>query len=405
MEIRSVNEADLKNKNVMVRVDYNVPMEGRVVLDNTRILESVPNIKYILESGAKKVILVSHLGRPVGSVVDDLRLKPIVSELESLLGEEVDYFDVDVNTVTREMLNLSGKRVVCLENIRFDQREEEGSEELAQLLAKLADVYVLDAFSVAHREHASVTKMAKYLESYGGLNLINEYEGISRFLNNIKKPFWGFFGGIKLEDKMPVIQALADKLDGIVFGSSIALAFLNRFGFGVGDSILANNSDKSVNEFLDFLAKKSIKVVFPDDLVIGDAVSAKKTKVFDIDFNKIIQKEMPHSFVVCEEQEAIFDIGEKSIVKFNSITNMAGSIFWNGPFGFVEKDDFKRGSEAIAIMIANSPAYTLVGGGDTVALLANMDMKDKYNYVSTSGGAMMTYIAKGTLPGLEILNK
>lgn len=402
--IKSVREADFKDKVVMIRTDYNVPMDGQKITDNTRIRESIENIRYILDAGAKKIVIVSHLGRPLGSVVAELKLKPIVKELESLLTEEVTYLEDDPNNISRKMIDLSLNRVVCLENIRFDRREEEGDDKFAENLAKIADMFVLDGFSVAHRSHASVTQVAKFIPAYGGLGFVKELEGISSFLQNIKKPFWGFFGGIKLDDKMPVIQALADNLDGVVFGSSIAVAFLKRFGFGIGDSIVSSNSDNTVNKFIDFAQNKKIKFILPKDLIIGDSVNFKKKKVFEVDFEQIISgKTTP--FAVCEFGESIYDIGEKTIELCQGIVNSSSSIFWNGPFGYVEKEDFMIGTNKLAEMIAASPAKSLVGGGDTVGVITNLKMADDFDYISTSGGSMMEFIAKGTLPGIDILHK
>ncbi|MBU0648098.1 phosphoglycerate kinase [Patescibacteria group bacterium] len=404
MQIRSVNDADVENKVVMVRVDYNVPVEDMVITDNTRIIESLANLRFLLTKGVKKIVIVSHFGRPLGSVVDDLRLKLVVAELESCLGEEVEYIQDDISGVTKKMIETSKDRVICLENIRFDQREEDGDMELAKVLANLADVFVLDAFSVAHRDHASVTKIAELLPAYAGLNMMKEYEGINKFIQNVKKPFWGFFGGIKLEDKIPVIQALSDKLDGVVFGSSIAVAFLKRFGYGVGDSVVSGGSVAAVDSFLEFKSQNNFRVVFPQDLVIGDVLNNRKLKVFDVDFEKIIKKEIS-IFNVCDDGEGIFDVGEKSVDKYQEVINKSGSIFWNGPFGYVEKSEFSNGTNEMANTIAEADVFSMAGGGDTVAVIRKLEISEKFDFVSTSGGALMSYIANKTLPGLEVLEK
>ncbi|MFZ5392574.1 MAG: phosphoglycerate kinase [Patescibacteria group bacterium] len=404
MAIRTLDKADLKDKIVLVRADYNVPMEGLKIVDNTRIVENMPTIRDLLNRGVKKVVIISHLGRPLGSVVEELRLKPIVAELESCLGEEVDYFSDDINLVTREKIESSTFRVICLENIRFDQREENGGEDLAKKISELADIFVLDAFSVAHRAHASVVGVAKFLPTYAGLALIKEYESINIFLKNVRKPFWGFFGGIKLDDKMPVIKSLVDKLNGIAIGSSIAVAFLKRYGFGVGDSIVSKDSEVVVDQFLEFVLEKNIQVVYPRDLIIGDSLSFRRVKVFDIDFNKIIKKEVS-PIVVCEDGEGIYDVGEKSVIEYQKVIGAAGSVFWNGPFGWVEKDEFSQGTIELARFMAKSPAQVLIGGGDTVGFVAAKGMVNEYDFVSTSGGAMLEYIANGTLPGLDIVKE
>lgn len=404
MAIKTIDQADFKDKIVLVRADYNVPMDGLRITDNTRIVENMPTLRELLTGGARKVIIVSHLGRPVGSVVDDLRLKPIVAELEACLGEEVDYFPDDINIITREKIEGSLQRVICLENIRFDRREEEGNDDLAKKLASLADLFVLDAFSVAHRAHASVVGIAKYLPVYAGRSLASEYDNINKFLAGVKKPFWGFFGGIKLDDKMPVIKSLSGKLNGIVLGSSIAVAILKRFGFGVGDSIVSKDSELVVDQFLDLVKSTNIKVVFPSDLVIGDTVNFSRLKVLEIDFSKVINKEIS-PMLICEQGEGIYDIGEKSVVEYQKIINKAGSIFWNGPFGWIEKKDFSNGTLEIAKSLAKSGSIVFVGGGDTVGFISANSLASGLDYLSTSGGAMLEYIAEGTLPGLEIVKE
>lgn len=402
MPIRSIKNVDIKDKVVIVRTDYNVPIENGIILDNTRILESIENIKFILSCLPKKVVIITHLGRPLGSVVDDFRLKPVVNELQSLLGEEVDYFDQDINQISRKLIEQSLHRVVCLENIRFDRREEDGSDDLAKIIASFGDIFVLDGFSVAHRAHASVTKIAKFLPACAGLSFIREYEGINDFLTNINKPFWGFFGGIKLADKMPVIQALSAKLDGIVFGSSIAIAFLKRFGFGVGDSLVTSDSDLAVDSFMEFKSENNIKIIFPSDLIVGDVVSYKPVKVFDIDFEQVFNKSIT-PFSICDSGEAIFDVGEKSSAIYGGICQNSRTIFWNGPFGYAEKELFSKGTERLANVISDSKAKNLIGGGDTIAIMSNLNLLNKFNFISTSGGSMMEYIAKGTIPGIDIL--
>ncbi len=404
MVLRTIDQADLQDKIVIIRTDYNVPMDGLKITDNTRIAESVPTIREILDRGARKVIIVSHLGRPVGSVVEDLRLAPIVAELESCLGEEISYLRDDVNSISREKIESQVDKVICLENIRFDSREEKGDENLAKKLASLADIFVLDAFSVAHRPHASVVGVAKYLPAFAGRTLAKEFNDINSFLQTIRKPFFGVFGGIKLDDKMPVIRSLAGKLDCIVLGSSIAVAFLHRFGFGVGDSVVTKDSDKVVDQFWDFVNQSGIKVIFPKDLVIGSSLTNERVKVLDIDFEKIISKEIvPMS--ICEEKEGVYDIGEKSIEELKNIFGTAGSIFWNGPLGWAEKEKFAYGTLETAKLMSESKAVVLVGGGDTVGFIASNNLSTKFDYVSTSGGAMLEYIANNTLPGLEIVGE
>jgi len=403
MALKQIQDADVKDKKVLVRVDYNVPLESGQVQDNARIRESVDTIKYLLENGASKVIILSHLGRPVGNVVDEMRLAPVVQALSQLIGDEVDYLENTLDEVTPELINTTINRVVCLENVRFDSREEAGDDSLAKHLAKLGDMFVLDGFSVAHREHATVTKIAQHLPAYAGIGFMREKRQIDDFMQNIKRPFWGIFGGIKLSDKIPVIKSLQD-LDGIMAGSSIAMAVLQRYGFDVGASMVAKDSHAAVDELVEMIKTNQLKVVFPQDLLVGSTNEDKVIKVLDINIDEVITGGAT-PFSLCEPDEAIYDIGEKTIDNFTNILDKAGAVFWNGPLGLAEKEVFANGTRLVAEKLAKIGAVRMAGGGDTVAVLKDMNLLHEYDYVSTSGGAMMEYIANGTLPGIEALKE
>jgi phosphoglycerate kinase len=403
MPIRIVEEADLKDKIVIVRSDFNVPMENGVVQDNTRIIESAEGFRYLIDHGVKKIIVLTHLGRPNGVFLEELRVEPLVRELESVLGEEIKYIAKMPREVDQDDINNVFERIIFLENVRFDPGDEKNDVKIAEKWAKLADLFVIDGFAVAHREHASVTGIAKFIPAYAGLNLMKEKNKIDLFLANIKKPFWGFFGGIKLGDKIPVIKTLASKLDGVVFGSSIATAFLDKFGYGVGDSMVATDSRVAVTDFLDFMKQSSLQVVFPKDLIIGDTVKKERKTVFDVDFQQIINNEDQKLFSICNENEAIYDVGDKSVSEYINIINKSNTTFWNGPFGWVEEPSFALGSLKLADSLSKSKSISMVGGGDTVAFLNNEGLVSSFDYVSTSGGAMMEYLANGDLPGLKVL--
>ncbi|HPN67142.1 MAG TPA: phosphoglycerate kinase [bacterium] len=403
MPLKLLEEADLKDKVVLIRSDFNVPISNGVVTDNTRIIEAAEGYKYLIAHEVKKIIILTHLGRPNGMVVEELKVGPLVRELEGVLGEEIMYIDKSPRQITKDNINNVFEKIIFLENIRFDSGDEKNDPKLAERLAKLADLFVLDGFAVAHGEHASVTGITKFIPSYAGINLMHEKNKIDKFLGNISKPFWGFFGGIKLNDKIPVIKSLATKLNGVVFGSSIATAFLDKFGYGVGSSIVANNSREAVSDFLDFMKANDVKVIFPKDLIVGDVQNKVRKLVFEFDFEQIINDENRKLFDVCAEGEAISDIGDKSIEAFAEIINKSNTMFWNGPFGWVEESDFAVGSLKLADLLAKAKATTMVGGGDTVAFLNNNALMTSFEYVSTSGGAMMEYVANGDLPGLKAL--
>ncbi len=402
MRIRSVKDADLKDKIVLIRSDYNIPITDGKIEDDTRIVESLENIKYILSQEPKKIVIISHIGRPADTVVEELRMTPVVEVLSNFVGEDIDYIKKTYEDLKKGDVTKSAKKIVFLENIRFDGREKEGNKKFAEFLASLGDIFVLDGFAVAHRNHASVTKIAEFIPAYAGLTLLQEKVKIDEFLSSIRKPFWGFFGGAKLSGKIPVIKALATKLDGLVFGSSIAIAFLDKFGFGVGDSIISKDSKEAVEDFIEFNKKLKIKVVFPSDLIVGNVRSLEQKSVVSIDMNNVMEGKID-PFVICEPGEAIYDIGESSVDIFENICLSAGTVFWNGPFGFSEKEEFSSGTKFVANMIAKSEALSMAGGGDTIAFINDMEMAHEFDFVSTSGGAMMEYVAFGTLPGLEIL--
>jgi len=401
MAIRQLDGVDVRGKRVLVRVDYNVPCSNGRVTDNSRIIESLDTLRYLLNGGAEKIIILSHFGRPLGNVVEEMRLGPVVQALSELIGEEVDYIPKPIDEVTTEDIDGQFNKLICLENVRFDRREEEGSEQLAKKIALLGDLFVLDGFSVAHRPHATVTKLAELLPSYAGFGFMHEKGQIDDFIRNIRRPFWGVFGGIKLSDKLPVIKSL-QQMDGILVGSSIAMAVLDRFGFGVGGSMIAKDSQTAVDDLVDMISRGQLKVVFPSDLIVGQVAEEKISKVVEIDINQVIKNEL-QPFAICEENEAVLDIGEKSVAGFINILQSANSVFWNGPLGMAEKKVFAGGTKNIGEFLAGSGKQVMVGGGDTLGVLKDMNLTHNFEYISTSGGAMMEYIANHTLPGIDVL--
>jgi len=349
----SLPEKELKDKTVLVRVDFNCPVKNGVVVNNYRIVESLGTLKLLKEKGAKKIVLVTHLGRPKGEFVPELSVQPIKRELEKVWGERVDTpeYVVDPDEYAKKVAEAE-ESVVLWENIRFWPGEKKNEPEFAKALTGGCDLFVNEAFSACHREHASVVRTAQNLPAYAGLRLGEEVREIYQLLNQEASPSVALVGGAKIETKIPVLEALEKHYDKILLGGKIALEYLN---------------------FVESLPEKRPWM------------------------DKI---ELPSGYLGEEK----FDIDEESANHFAEILRQAKKILWNGPVGKFEEPGFAKGSEIIARAISeNKEASRLCGGGDTVALLDKMGLRDQVGFVSTGGGAMLDYIAYGTLPGLERL--
>ncbi|MCS7202089.1 MAG: phosphoglycerate kinase [Dictyoglomus sp.] len=390
LSILDLKEEDLKNKRVLVRVDFNVPMKNGVITDDRRIKEALPTIQYLIEKQAK-VILMSHLGRPKG-VQDDLRLDPVAKRLSELLGRPVKKLnDCIGEDVEKEVENMKSGEVILLENLRFHKEEEANDPEFAKKLAKLGDIYVSDAFGTVHRAHASTAGVAQYLPAYAGLLVKKEIEIMGKALESPERPFICILGGAKVSDKIGVIENLLEKVDTLIIGGGMMFTFWKAQGFEIGKSILEEDKVEIAKKFIKTAEEKGIKLLLPDDATVVKEISeTAETKVknkgeFDPD-------------------DIGVDIGPKSIEKFVKEIEKGKTIIWNGPMGIFEIDKFADGTREIAKAIANNKnCVSIVGGGDTASAVSKFGLEDKFTHISTGGGASLEFLEGKVLPGIAVL--
>lgn len=387
MAKKTVRDIAVKGKCVLVRVDFNVPLENGEVADDTRIRAVLPTIRYLLDRGAA-VILMSHLGRPKGLVQEDLRLDPVGRRLSELLGQEVAKVDDCVGPeVERATKSLQPGQVLLLENLRFHPQEEENDQGFARQLASLADVYVNDAFGTAHRAHASTTGVTEYLPSVAGLLMERELQMLGDALANPTRPFVAVLGGAKVSDKIGVIRNLLSKVDLLLVGGGMANTFLKAQGHQVGESLV---EDDSLALAKDILAQAGGKLVLPVDVVVADAFAD------DANTQIVGVEQVPPGW-------RILDIGPRTVGLFEDRLRSAGTVVWNGPMGVFEFPRFAAGTTALASSLASAPATTIVGGGDSIAALQQAGLAEKMTHVSTGGGASLEFLEGKVLPGVEAL--
>jgi len=384
---KTVRDISVKGKRVLVRVDFNVPLQNGEVADDTRIRAVLPTIRYLLDRGAA-VILMSHLGRPKGLVQEDLRLDPVGRRLSELLGQEVIKVDDCVGPeVERATKSLQPGQVLLLENLRFHPEEEENDQGFARQLASLADVYVNDAFGTAHRAHASTTGVTEYLPSVAGLLMERELQMLGDALANPTRPFVAVLGGAKVSDKIGVVRNLLSKVDLLLVGGGMANTFLKAQGHQVGESLV---EDDSLALAKDILAQAGGKLVLPVDVVVADAFAD------DANTQTVGVEQVPPGW-------RILDIGPRTVGLFEDRLRSAGTVVWNGPMGVFEFPRFAAGTRALAESLARSQATTIVGGGDSIAALQQAGLAEKMTHVSTGGGASLEFLEGKVLPGVEAL--
>ena len=391
---KTINDLkDIKGKRVLVRVDFNVPMDsGKNITDDTRIRAALPTIKALLERGAK-MILVSHLGRPEG-VDEDLRLDPIARRLEKLLGKNVlklnDCIGEEVESAVAKM---AAGDIILLENVRFYKEEEENDELFAKKLASLADIYVNDAFGTAHRAHTSTEGVARILPAYAGLLMAKEIEVLDGIMTDPKRPFVAILGGAKVSSKMKVIKNLLQKVDTLIIGGGMAYTFLKAKGMNVGKSLVEESMIDVAKEALKKALDKNVLLLLPIDHVTADKIDPKaKVQI------------VPRMGIENDFQGV--DIGPETIKKFGYAIEKAKTIFWNGPLGVFEIDEFSRGTVEIAKLVAKATkagATSVIGGGDTVAAIEKAGVAEAMSFISTGGGASLEYVEGKILPGIAAL--
>ena len=392
MAKKTIKDVELKGKRVLMRVDFNVPLDENLnITDDIRIRAALPTIKYALDKGAK-VILMSHLGRPDGQVKEELRLSPVAKRLRELLGKPVTALkDCIGEDVKKAVSAMKPGDVVLLENLRFHAEEEKNDPAFAKELASLGDVFVNDAFGTAHRAHASTEGVTHYLPSVAGFLLEKEIEYLGNTVDNPKRPFVAILGGAKVKDKIKVIDNLLNKVDALLIGGGMAYTFLKVQGRTIGTSKLDKDGLDTAKSALEKAAKKKIPILLPVDHVIGDKFDANAN-------SKIVGQDIPDGWMG-------LDIGPETIRLFEDKLKNAKTIVWNGPLGVFEMDKFAKGTEGIAKFIAGMKGVTsIIGGGDTAAAMAKFRVDNKMTHISTGGGASLEYLEGRGLPGIDALN-
>lgn len=390
MEKLTVKDISFGGKKVLVRCDFNVPQDENLnITDDRRIQASLPTIKHILDQGPKKIILMSHLGRPDGKVVSKYSLKPVALRLKELLGEDVRMLDDCVGDKVRQEINESKERVILLENLRFHPEEEKNDPSFSKELSSLADLFVNDAFGSAHRAHSSTEGVARYLKSAAGLLLETEINYLGMALEKPEKPFVVILGGAKVSDKIAVIENLLNKADEIIIGGGMSYTFLKAKGIKIGNSKLEKEKIDVAKNILDKAKNKKVNVLLPIDNVVTD-------KIENTSNIKIVGEDIPEGFIGV-------DIGPKTIKEYCAALVKAKTICWNGPLGIFEIDAFSKGTKAIAEFIANLKATSIIGGGDTAAAIAKFGLEDKMTHISTGGGASLEFLEGKVLPGIAAL--
>ncbi|MCS0673283.1 phosphoglycerate kinase [Cytobacillus firmus] len=392
MNKKSVKDVELKGKRVFCRVDFNVPMKDGQVTDETRIRAALPTIEYLTNQGAK-VILASHLGRPKGSVVEELRLTPVAKRLSELLGKEVKKADEAYGDSVKAMVDtLSEGDVLLLENVRFYPGEEKNDSELAKAFAELADVYVNDAFGAAHRAHASTEGIAHHLPAVSGLLMEKELDVLGKALSNPERPFTAIIGGAKVKDKIGVIENLLEKVDNLIIGGGLAYTFVKAQGHEVGKSLLEEDKIDLAKSFMDKAKEKGVNFYMPVDVVVADDFSE------EANIKTVAIEEIPSDW------EAL-DIGPKSREIYSDVIQNSKLVIWNGPMGVFELKKFAGGTRAVAEALAEAnDTYSVIGGGDSAAAVEKFHLADRMSHISTGGGASLEFMEGKALPGVVALN-
>ncbi len=387
------DQENLSQKKVLLRLDLNVPLRQGFITDETRINKIIPIINFLIEKKSK-IIIISHVGRPKGKINKNFSLKPICENLEKKIYKKIKLVNDNIFELRKEdLFKKSGDQIVFLENIRFYREEEENDTSFAKQLASLADFYVNDAFSCSHRAHASVSKITKFLPSFAGLQLETEINALKKVTTDIKKPITCIIGGSKISTKIGIIKNLIPKFDNIVIVGGMANNIIDYKGNNIGKSIKEKNCEIIIKEIFETLKNHSCKITFPEDVLVGKNLN-DKSKVKELSDIK--------------DDDLILDIGPRTIIKIKDIIEASATILWNGPAGYFENPNFANGSKEIAKKIIkknkDGSIFSVVGGGDTVALINQLNMMKNFNFVSTAGGAFLEYLEGKELPGIKALN-
>ncbi len=390
----TLGDVDVKGKKVLVRVDYNVPIdEHGAIVDDTRIRETIPTINYLIDKDAK-IILASHMGRPKGERKPEFSLYPVAKRLERLLEKEVKFAPDCIGKDVENMVSqLKEGDILLLENLRFHKEEEKNDPEFAKSLAGLTDIYVIDAFGTCHRKHASMYGIKDYIQPVVmGFLLERELKFFEKALLNPQRPVLAFVGGAKVSSKLGVLNHLIDRVDKIFVGGAMAFTFIKAMGYNTGSSLVEDDMLSQSREIIEKAKEKGVKFYLPVDFVCGQAVS-DQTPVREVAWQEIPQGWMG------------LDIGHASLSLISEVIKDVQTIIWNGPMGVFELDKFKKGTFELAHMIADSPALSIAGGGDTDYAIHKAGVVDRIGYISTGGGAFLELLEGKTLPCLEAITK
>ena len=392
--IKDLNKNQLEGKKVLVRVDFNVPLNEELgITDDTRIEAALSTIKYLI-SNQDKVILMSHLGRPKGKVIEKLRLDPVARKLSELLGKKVKKLNDCIGVeVEKAVLNMQKDEVILLENLRFHPEEEKNNPEFAKALADLADIFVNDAFGTAHRAHASTVGVARELPSYAGFLMAREIDVLSNLIENPVRPFVVVLGGAKISGKIEIVQNLLDIADKILIAGGMSYTCLAALGHEVGKSLLEKYDLRVVFKMLKEAEEKGNKILLPIDLVVAIKEVSEKAA------SKLVRVEnIPKDGIGV-------DLGEKSLIEFEKEIKKAKTVFWNGPVGVFEIEKYAKGTNRIAKILADmqEEVVTIIGGGDSIAAIDKAGLTEKMTHISTGGGASLEFLGGKKLPGIEVL--
>lgn len=391
MSKKTVRDIDVKGKKVLVRCDFNVPMdEDKNITDNRRIVAALDTIKYLLEQNCK-VILCSHLGRPKGEVNPKYSLAPVAKELSRLLGKEVKLAEDVVGESAKALTsNMSEGEIVLLENVRYEAGEEKNDEELSKKFASLAEGYVNDAFGTAHRAHSSTTGVASFLPAVSGFLIEKELKFLGSALENPERPFVAILGGAKVSDKIGVIDNLLEKVDTLIIGGGMAYTFFKAMGYEVGKSLCEVDKLDLAKSLMEKAKAKGVKLMLPVDNRVGK------------EFSNDTESKFVNSTEIPADWEGL-DIGPKTIEMYSEELRNAKTVVWNGPLGAFEMEQFAEGTNSIARILADVEATTIVGGGDSAAAVEKVGLADKFTHISTGGGASLEFLEGKKLPGIEAL--
>lgn len=384
-----MTSADVRGKRVLCRVDFNVPLDGDRITDDTRIRSALPTIEWLREHGAR-VVLCSHLGRPKGQVKDELRLAPAGKRLSELLGQDVVIVSTTIGDEAEAAVNALGDGdVALLENLRFDPREEQNDPAFAQALARLGEIYVNDAFGAAHRAHASTAGVANHLPAYLGLLMQKEVDALGKLLETPERPFAAIIGGAKVSDKIGVLENLISIVDTLLIGGGMANTFLLTQGKNVGNSLVEMDQQSTAGSIMDQAEARGVRLMLPTDVVVAEDIEAIEGTVVPVD--------------EVGDDQSIFDIGPETARAFAEAIASHKSVLWNGPLGVTENEAFVEGTRTVAEAVANADGYTVIGGGDSVAAVENLGYSDRIDHISTGGGASLEFLEGTVLPGIAAI--